>query len=269
MLDTLPNSNEIARLIERGALFVINHSGGKDSQAMTAVLRAIVPAAQLLAIHATLPGMEWEGTYEHIEATTQGLELKKCQAVKTFEEMVERRYEKRPDVPNFPSPQYRQCTSDLKRGPIDKEIRAHMKLHSLNLVVSCTGIRAEESTSRAKAKTLTINKRNSKDVSRQLPEGREWYDWLPIHDYLVGEVWACIEAAGQKRHWAYDVGASRLSCALCIMSSKADLEIGAKYNPKTFEMLAKLEERTNCTMMMPKKGGRTKTLRDIIKGETK
>lgn len=42
--------NEIYELIDAGALFVLNDSGGKDSQAMRIALRAVVPAAQQLVI---------------------------------------------------------------------------------------------------------------------------------------------------------------------------------------------------------------------------
>ena len=251
------NIQEIQNLIARGALFVINHSGGKDSQAMTAELKKIIPTDQIIVVHATLPGMEWEGTLEHIENTTTGLDLKVCSAGKTFEEMVCTRFEKRPEDPNFPSPKYRQCTSDLKRSPIEKLIRHYMKENNLSLIVNCMGLRAEESSARAKANTFKLNERNSK-------AGREWYDWLPIHDFTIDMVWDSIMMAQQKRHWAYDVGASRLSCALCIMSTKADLIIGAKHNPNVFEMLSKLEAKTGCTMMMPKKGENAKTLKELI-----
>ena len=54
----------IADLIARGALFVVNHSGGKDSQATLLAIRAQVPARQILVIHAHLPGVEWPGTVE-------------------------------------------------------------------------------------------------------------------------------------------------------------------------------------------------------------
>jgi hypothetical protein len=36
-------------------------------------------------------------------------------------------------------------------------------------------MRAQESSARAKLETLQLNQKNSK-------AGREWYDWLPIHD---------------------------------------------------------------------------------------
>ena len=100
----------IRSLIARGALFIINHSGGKDSQAMTLKLGELVPRRQLLVIHADLPGVDWEGLVDHIDATAFGLPILVARAGKTFLEMVEHRG-------MFPSPANRQCTSDLKRVP--------------------------------------------------------------------------------------------------------------------------------------------------------
>lgn len=42
----------VRELVERGALFVVNHSGGKDSQAMTIALQSVIPTDQLVLIHA-------------------------------------------------------------------------------------------------------------------------------------------------------------------------------------------------------------------------
>lgn len=64
----MTNTN-IQDLIDRGALFVVNHSGGKDSQAMYIKLAALVPHDQLLVVHATLGDIEWQGVQEHIKAT--------------------------------------------------------------------------------------------------------------------------------------------------------------------------------------------------------
>ena len=44
----------IQDLVERGAFFVVNHSGGKDSQAMAAYVRSFVPDDQILILHAPL-----------------------------------------------------------------------------------------------------------------------------------------------------------------------------------------------------------------------
>ena len=62
----------VQNLIDRGALFCINHSGGKDSQAMFAYLRRLIPADQIVVIHASLPGVEWDGVEDHIKSTIGG-----------------------------------------------------------------------------------------------------------------------------------------------------------------------------------------------------
>ncbi|MDP6069488.1 MAG: hypothetical protein QGG75_19870, partial [Alphaproteobacteria bacterium] len=49
---------EIGALIDRGALYVAHHSADQDGQAMLPYLRTMVPASQLLAIPAPLPGVE-------------------------------------------------------------------------------------------------------------------------------------------------------------------------------------------------------------------
>jgi hypothetical protein len=45
----------IETLRDRGALFVISHSAGKDSQAQTILVRSLVPAAQIVVVHARFP----------------------------------------------------------------------------------------------------------------------------------------------------------------------------------------------------------------------
>ena len=62
-------ASKIDALIKRGAIFVCNHSGGKDSQAMYIKLCSMMPRTQILVLHATLGEIEWEGTIEHIENT--------------------------------------------------------------------------------------------------------------------------------------------------------------------------------------------------------
>ena len=233
---------EITDLIARGATFVINHSGGKDSQAMTIFLRQIVPAEQLVVIHAELPGVDWEGIKEHIETTTGDLPIHYCTAVSTFWDMVERRQ-------MWPSPSNRQCTSDLKRTPIERTIRAISAATGQKLFVDCVGLRAEESTSRAKAQVFKADAKNSK-------AGREIYTWLPIHAWTKEQVFKAIELAGQEPHWAYAAGMSRLSCCFCIMSSKPDLDTAARLKPALFARYVATERRLDQTMSMPKGGKR-------------
>jgi len=241
MKDLFDTSDEdIEQLISRNALFIINHSGGKDSQAMLLHVAKRVPEKQILLIHAELPGVEWEGTIDHVKRYASKYPLILCKAKKTFFDMVRHRG-------MFPSPQYRQCTSDLKRGPIEREIRHHLKKNPQfgGLVVNCMGLRAQESANRARAEILKLSKNNSK-------AGREWYDWLPIHDFLEHEVFDLIAEANQEPHWAYSQGMSRLSCCFCIMSSRSDLKIAAKFNPKLYNSYLNLEKEIGFTMFANK-----------------
>lgn len=228
----------ILDLRDRGAVFMINHSGGKDSQAMYAFLRRHIPDNQIKVLHAILPDVEWDGVLEHIKDNIAH-DLITCQAGKTLLEMVERRG-------MFPSPSYRQCTSDLKRGPLEKAIR-----HTGDkLIVNCMGMRAEESSNRSKLEALKFAEAKSKNE-------REWHEWLPIHAWSVEEVFSMIAHVDQQPHWAYERGMSRLSCCFCIMSSKADLITAANLNPTLYRRYVELERSTGQVMLMPsKKNGR-------------
>ena len=233
----------ISDLVDNGAIFYVSHSGGKDSQTMFIELSKVVPADQLVVIHAHLPEVEWKGTRQHIKDTIGQIQYIEVVAGKTFFEMVDHRQ-------MFPGPKYRQCTSDLKRGPIEKAIRADLKAKNKLLAVNCMGLRAEESTNRAKMEAFKVHKSLSK-------AGRTVYNMLPIHDYLVGQVFETIHQACQEPHWAYSVGMSRLSCCFCIMASDDDLRVAAGQNPELYRRYVLKERELNFTVRQGK------TLEDI------
>lgn len=238
-------------LITRGALFVANHSGGKDSQAMLIRLLEVVPASQLLVVHASLGEMEWGGALEHAQAQAEaaGLPFLVARAVfkdgraKTLLNKTEHQFARRPEVPSWPSKQQRWCTSELKAGPIEREVRRYAKARGLTLIVNCEGVRAQESADRAKRPVWGWNEDNSK-------AGRSWFDWAPIHKLTTAEVFATIAQAGQQPHPAYAAGNERLSCVFCIFGSKRDLANGAKARPELFAQYIELEARTGYTMHM-------------------
>jgi DNA sulfur modification protein DndC len=227
---------EVADLIAGGALVVANHSGGKDSQAMFIKLAALVPAAQLMAVHAVLPEVEWPGVVEHIQATIGTTPLVFAHGNKTFFEMVEHRGK-------FPDPARRQCTSDLKRGPIEREVRRYLKAHPEHggQVINCMGMRAQESPGRRKLPALAFNPGNSK-------AGRAWWDWLPVHGLLETEIFQVIREAGQEPHPAYAAGMTRLSCCFCIMASRQDLTTAARLAPDLYRRYVDTERRLNFTL---------------------
>src|SRR3546814_12532285 len=49
---------------------------------------------------------------------------------------------------------------------------------------------------------------------------RVYFDWHPVLHLSEAQVFATIEAGGQKPHWAYADGARRLSCLICIFQSE-------------------------------------------------
>ena len=230
---------EAEKLRDRGALFFVSHSGGKDSQAMYIALSRIIPAEQMIVVHADLGAVEWEGVQDHIKRTVKH-PVNVVAASKTFFDMVRRRAATRPDVPAWPSSATRQCTSDLKRDPIAKFIRQELKARGATLAVNCTGIRAEESSQRSKKNPLQLNKRLS-------TAGREVWDWMPIFDLTTKQVFAMIKVAGQRPFWAYQTN-ERLSCVFCIMGSGNDLTHGARQRPELFQEYLNLERETGWTM---------------------
>lgn len=225
---------EIDELIRQGAIFYISHSGGKDSQAMYALVRRVVPHDQIVVVHATLGEVEWPGVIEHIRSNVDH-ELHVVQNErKTFLSMVEARG-------MWPSAAYRQCTSDLKRGPIFTFIRRDLKARGATIGINCMGLRAEESAARAKRQPFKYNQQES------LPGKRDIWDWLPVFYLRTAEVFQAIVDAGQKPFWAYQQN-ERLSCVFCIMGSVNDLRHGAIQNPELYQRYVELEKRIGHTM---------------------
>lgn len=240
--DSLPS---IDALIEGGALFVSNHSGGKDSQAMLIHLLQRVPREQLLVVHASLGDVEWPGALElaRDQAAAAGVPFLVATAGKSLFEMVEHRYATRPGPgsPCWPSAANRQCTSDLKRDPIAKAVRHYARKKGLSTIVTCLGLRAQESPGRARRTTLSINARGT-------TRDRRWYEWLPIHGLSTEDVFRVIRDAGQEPHRAYALGNHRLSCVFCIMGSTNDLANGARHHPELLARYLEIEQRTGYTM---------------------
>lgn len=242
----MSTANDIEELIKAGAIFYCSHSGGKDSQAMYAILSELVPYAQIVVVHADLGEVEWGGVKDHIcENISHPLNTVKAVwkdgSEKDLLSYVRHRKKVRPDAPSWPSSASRWCTSELKTGPIRKFIRNDMKSRGKVLAVNCMGIRADESSARAKKSPYQLNK----DLSRA---GRTVYDWMPVFELSVDQVFSTIERAGQKPFGAYLNGNERLSCVFCIMGSKNDLKLGREARPDLFDKYIKLEQETGYTM---------------------
>jgi len=273
-MSTLAITPEIEQALADNAALVLSISGGKDSDAMCYTVLAdlrergwLTPNAQrsVYLVHADLGRAEWSHTPAYVErqAARLGLPLAVVRHSKgDLIDGIRRRMTKRPDAPPFPSSAARWCTSDYKRSIVSRWIR---RTFPQNRTVICAmGLRAEESPARARREVVRLRK----DACAPT-KGRTVYDWLPIHDFTTADVWHTIgytldelaaiqatcrelQSAGDepiryleqiefKAHFAYGLGNTRLSCALCIMASANDLLNGALHNPDTYRELVDLE----------------------------
>lgn len=164
----------------------------------------------------------------------------------------------------------------MKRGPIRRAVNAWLRDNPRPspYVLNALGLRAEESSGRAKEAVLSFSQGASCPdaawpdalTKPTKAQRRLVFDWNPIHHYTEAQVFATIEAAGQKPHWAYGVGARRLSCLSCIFSSRDDLVTAVKNSEKGrayARSIIAIEERHGHTLL-PLKNGQKQPLRGIV-----
>lgn len=240
--------DQVRELISRGGTsvaLVVNHSGGKDSGRMLGFVREKFPDVQAYVVMADT-GFEHVQPVSAIDFATKsaarfGLPLTVVRNPnKTYLQMVERRGK-------FPAAKYRQCTSDLKRGPIEKFIR-HLPE---NVIINCTGIRAQESAARSKQDPWRRN--DGLSVA-----GRIVWNWMPIFRESLGDVLQWHWREGMPLHPVYvpqyhcdgTTGGylRRFSCRLCIFATDNDVRAIYQHDREAFELVAGLEERMHFTM---------------------
>ncbi|KKK54840.1 hypothetical protein LCGC14_3080660, partial [marine sediment metagenome] len=137
---------EIQDAIDRGAVIALSMSGGKDSQATaSAVLRYLEDNRldnRVVAVHADLGRAEWFDTDETLRDQVEEFSLELTIVQREKGDLLQRIQERAEKVGAekvfWPSSAARYCTSDLKRGPIDKFLRTLGPL-----VISVEGLRAD------------------------------------------------------------------------------------------------------------------------------
>lgn len=304
-LISVPNAIRWAML--QGATLAISISGGKDSHALLIELsrwfRQEQFSGQLLAIHADLGRAEWAETPAFVERICAESNVPlvvvrrpKGDLVARIEERLEStqgttapfwpsaesRYcmshlksgpiDTALRKPFWPSSEQRYCTSDSKRNPVDTGLREHL------VVISAEGVRADESTARAKKPVVEIRSAITAKALLGLPpqealsarteKQRVALNWRPLLHYSEEQIWQAIGTSGQElkhrqhlyrsglheeallnwpAHPAYVFGNARLSCALCVLGSKSDLTNGANHNPDLYAHYLGLERKGNST----------------------
>ncbi len=229
-------------------------------------------------VHADLGRVEWKESLEMCERTSLALNVPMA--------IVRRRdgldmlsiWQRRmhqlagQDKPFWSSSAARYCTSDLKRDPID----AFYRNCGENFIISCEGIRAQESSKRAQKNPLEIRTRVTSEfykgmtveqaIAAYRPDKRLVLTWLPIFNYSVEDVWntcgnSCedlllaraeykatgLVPASWAFHPAYVYGNERVSCTFCVLGSLNDLQNGAQHNPELLQEMISMEDESGYT----------------------
>jgi 3'-phosphoadenosine 5'-phosphosulfate sulfotransferase (PAPS reductase)/FAD synthetase len=232
----MPNKNilipaEVQSLLDAKAPVCIGLSGGKDSTAVAwAVSQALLDyQGPKLLIHADLGTTEWEDSWPSCQRIAEriGWELVSCR--RPAGDMMDRwesrwqssvrRYANMETVTvvlPWSTPAMRFCQSELKVAPITSLIKRRFgKVPVLNV----TGVRGEESTTRAKQPACA-------PIPTLPPRSLAW---RPIHHWELPDVWTAIAESGIPPHEAYGTyGSSRVSCRFCILANEADLRASLK-----------------------------------------
>lgn len=241
-------------------VILVNTSAGKDSQCMLDVVVEAARAAGVLercvAVHADLEAMEWPGVPELAQEQAEHYGVRFIRVARpqgNLLDMVNARHDMlraRGDTttPAWPSSQARYCTSDLKRGQVRKvmtalttEVRERDGLDRPVRILNCMGFRRQESAARAKKQPYRFDGPASTKTTREV------WEWAPILDWTVEQVWARIRQAGTRHHWAYDAGMPRLSCCFCVLAGRDALIRAAQLMPELAQEYLATEVRVGHT----------------------
>jgi 3'-phosphoadenosine 5'-phosphosulfate sulfotransferase (PAPS reductase)/FAD synthetase len=277
-----PSTTVPDKLLLEADWVVVSSSGGKDSQAMLSYItrraRKLGMLHKVVAVHADLGRVEWEGTRELAAeqarlAGVRRFEVVRAQGADLLERVV-LRYGKlkakaqreaaeqgldpasAKTAPAWPSSSARWCTSDVKRGPIwvlfTRLTRELAHLGRPVRILNCIGQRAAESDSRAKLRPV--------EIDRAASNGRRHITtWRPLHAWSDAAVWREIARSGLPYHEAYDWGNRRLSCMFCVLGCVGDLVNAARRAPAMASAYARTEAEVEADF---KKG---LSMREIIR----
>ena len=236
-------------VLSKGPVIAISVSGGKDSHAAACAamryLDATSHAGPRVMVHADLGRIEWRESLPSCERIATHLGLDLLTVRRSRGDMVDRwaqrwadnlsryqRLERLKVVLPWSTASMRFCTSELKTDPISQALTAR---YPGQVIVSVSGIRAEESRQRA---TQPAWAPNPKLTRKRL--GTSGWMWSPIIDWSVGDVWAEIQRSGVPAHPGYTRwGMSRISCSFCIMSNLKDLTASVS-NPEHLDVYREL-----------------------------
>lgn len=225
----------VERLLCRNAVVAVGVSGGKDSQACALMvarhLDAVGHTGQRVLVHADLGRVEWKDSLPTCQRLAEHLGWELMVVKRKAGDMLSRwqgrwqnnvaRYAELECVKlilPWSTPSMRFCTSELKVAVIESALK---KRFAGQDVINVTGIRREESASRAHA---PIAKENPNVVKA----GGAGLTWNAIANMSISQVFLTVAQSGLALHEGYTLHKmSRISCVFCIMSSLDDMRNSA------------------------------------------
>jgi 3'-phosphoadenosine 5'-phosphosulfate sulfotransferase (PAPS reductase)/FAD synthetase len=252
-MQPIATTPEIDEHLAEDAPVAIGVSGGKDSCALAFALKdyldSIGHRGPRLLVHSDLGRVEWADSLPTCrrlaDATGMELVIVQRKAGGLMERWLGRwdnnvaRYESLSCVKlilPWSTAAMRFCTSELKVDVICAELTDRFRGRT---ILSATGIRRDESGTRAKA--LVADRQAKLERSSRETLG---FNWNPIIESTTPEVYAYLEAKGFPLHNAYTAhGSSRVSCRFCILASLADLKAsaGCEENAPLYREMVALE----------------------------
>lgn len=255
--NTVALTPQIEALIASNCVVAIGVSGGKDSDACAIAtvrhLDSVGHTGPRVLIHSDLGRVEWLDSLPSCErlAARLGMELmvvrrKAGDMLARWQVRWHNNVERYTDlscvrlVLPWSTPSLRFCTSELKGAVISSELRKRFPTQD---IVSVTGIRREESANRSRMPVSAVDARLVRK-GRAGSKGAAGMVWNSVIEWPIQDVLSTIKDAGLQLHEAYTrYGASRVSCAYCIMSSAADMQAASSCpdNQELFLQMVELE----------------------------
>jgi 3'-phosphoadenosine 5'-phosphosulfate sulfotransferase (PAPS reductase)/FAD synthetase len=230
-------------------------SGGKDSCALGLYLAekiedGTIPDVPRVLIHSDLGRTEWKDSGPTCERLAKRLGWELIVVRRKAGDMLQRWEDRwKANVERYvnlecvklilpwSTASMRFCTAELKRDVICADL---VKRFGGKIIISASGIRRDESTARSKSPNT---KPQIKLTSQKWKTSG--FDWHPIAGWTKEEViHYCEKTKRFPLHEAYTkYGSSRVSCAFCILGSKADLRAaaGCEDNHDLYRLMCELE----------------------------
>lgn len=245
---------EAILMLQANAVVAMGVSGGKDSQAMAIRLNGYLDeighAGPRVLIHSDLGSVEWRDSLPVCERLAQRLGLELIVVRRAAGDLMQRwearwhnsleRYDSLSCVKlilPWSTPGMRFCTSELKTDIITAELT---RRYPGQQILSVTGVRREESATRAKMPVCQVQVKLSR-------RGASGSNWNPIIEWSTDSVYEFLAKKEEPLHEAYTrYGSTRVSCAFCIMGSAGDLRASAtcEDNAEIYRRMVDLEIRS-------------------------